>query len=379
MPFGLISAGIGAVGGILSSNSAAKSQAAAAEAAKAPWKEQQPFVIQGYNSASDALKQAQAMGTYQGQYTADMDPLQTQGLNAGANLAQTSGVAGSQAQYQTGMNTIGNTDAFGSNANSLYAQSQVDPTQQILGNAAQYANNPYLDSQIDAASRDVTRNLNENQLTGLDLNATGAGNMNSSRTGVAQGIMERGAADQIGDISATMRSNAYNTGLAASQNQYNTGVTQAQTANNQLLQSGTNGASQITAGLNTGYNAANVTANAGAAFQTQQQNVLNGQKQQFTDQQNNGLDLTGKYMGIINGNFGGGSTAAAPNTATSAISGALGGLGLYGQLTKGNTTTNPNASTVGTTSAGYQNVSNDSLGTTGDYNYNGSNYFGSYA
>jgi hypothetical protein len=41
------------------------------------------------------------------------------------------------------------------------------------------------------------------------MSATGSGNMNSSRAGVAQGIMTRGAADQIGDIASQMRGNAY--------------------------------------------------------------------------------------------------------------------------------------------------------------------------
>jgi hypothetical protein len=50
--------------------------------------------------------------------------------------------------------------------------------------------------------RRCSRNLYENQIPGLNMSATGSGNMNSSRAGVAQGIMTRGAADQIGDIAS---------------------------------------------------------------------------------------------------------------------------------------------------------------------------------
>jgi hypothetical protein len=87
-------------------------------------------------------------------------------------------------------------DAYG----QLYGMAGQDPTKANIAAAGQYADNPYLDGQIDAASRDVTRNLYENQLPGLNEAATDSGNMNSSRAGVAEGIMKRGAADQIGDI-----------------------------------------------------------------------------------------------------------------------------------------------------------------------------------
>jgi hypothetical protein len=75
-----------------------------------------------------------------------------------------------------------------------------------------------MSGMIDAASRDVTRNLYENQIPGLNQAATDSGNMNSSRAGVAQGIMSRGAADQIGDIASNMRGQAYSQGLGLAEN-----------------------------------------------------------------------------------------------------------------------------------------------------------------
>ncbi len=100
--------------------------------------------------------------------------------------------------------------------------------------AAQASYNPYLEGQIDAASRDVVRNLGENQLTGNAAIAAGTGNSGSSRRAVMDAIATRGAADRVADIGATMRGNAYNTGLgvAAQQGLANQSATLANNALN---------------------------------------------------------------------------------------------------------------------------------------------------
>ena len=121
-------------------------------------------------------------------------------------------------------------------------------------NAGQYMNNSLLNSQIDAASTDVVRNLQENQLTGIASNAAGSGNSGSSRAGVAAGIAARGAGDRIGDISASMRGQAYNTGLGIEANRASQNAGFQQQAN-QSNQSAYNNNMQYGAGM--GQNAYN--------------------------------------------------------------------------------------------------------------------------
>ena len=121
-------------------------------------------------------------------------------------------------------------------------------------NAGQYMNNSLLNSQIDAASTDVVRNLQENQLTGIASNAAGSGNSGSSRAGVAAGIAARGAGDRIGDISANMRGQAYNTGLGIEANRASQNAGFQQQAN-QSNQSAYNNNMQYGAGV--GQNAYN--------------------------------------------------------------------------------------------------------------------------
>lgn len=380
MPWGVAAAGVGTLGGIMGAKSSAKSAEKAAEAAKAPWKGAQPYVLDGFGKAQDALNSALDMGQFKGPYTADMNPWQTQGLNTAATFAQNQGTQGANTVFGAGMDNIGQASAFGNNAASMFAQAGQDPTQQIMANANQYANNPYLNTQIDAMSSDVVRNLNENGLTSLDLGAAGSGNMNSSRTGVAQGIMQRGAAEEIANISANMRGQAYNNGLNMAQNQYNTGLTQQMNANGQLLQAGQFGADQIGNGLTLGYGAGNTMAQAGAAFQAQNQAQIDGQRAQFNDQKTGDMSLLSQYLGMIQGYQGGTVQAAStPSALTSGIQGALGGLSAYGQWNKSPSAPSAIPSTVGSTYAGIQSPMTDSLGSVGDWNMNGSNDFSGYA
>ena len=85
-------------------------------------------------------------------------------------------------------------------------------------------------------------------------NAAGSGNSGSSRAGVAAGIATRGAGDRIGDISANMRGQAYNTGLNIEANRASQNAGFQQQAN-QSNQSAYNNNMQYGAGV--GQNAYN--------------------------------------------------------------------------------------------------------------------------
>jgi hypothetical protein len=117
------------------------------------------------------------------------------------------------------MSALGNMGGFGTAAGTagrmaggnVFGAPMTDGLNMATLGAA--VNNPFLDGQIDAASRDVVRNLNENQLTGNAAMAAGTGNSGSSRRAVMDAIAQRGAADRVADIGSTMRGQAFNTGL----------------------------------------------------------------------------------------------------------------------------------------------------------------------
>jgi len=304
-----------------------------------PWATQQPFLTYGFEQAKTAAGNALANPVFQGQRVAGLTPLQQQTLQAGGQFA-TGQFNPAQQLTNLSMGALSPTAAFGQNAADIYGSvAGVDPTQQILSNAALYADNPYTQGIIDASSRDVTRNLLEQQLPSMALGATGTGNINSTRTGVQQAIAERGAADRLADISSGIRGQFFNTGLSQAQNQYNQNL-QNQLAANQALGQGFGiGASGLGQGQQLGIGAANLGTTLGGMEQSQQQAQINAQMQQFAEERDIPLDILQRYMQTVGGNYGSTQTQTAPETGggfggfmQGALGGGLGGAGLAGQF-----------------------------------------------
>jgi len=74
-------------------------------------------------------------------------------------------------------------------------------------------NNPYLQKAMQSAIRPLTQNYQENVLSGITDQAVQAGQVGSSRQGIAEGIAARGYMDQVGDITNKMAYSDYNAGM----------------------------------------------------------------------------------------------------------------------------------------------------------------------
>lgn len=304
-----------------------------------PWSEQIPYLTYGFGQAKDLYQQAAQNPVYQGQRVAALNPFSSNIANMVGGYAPTSFGYGQNALSQ-GSQVAGTGSSFAGNAADLYSRyTGIDPTQTILNNASQYANSPYAQGMIDAASRDVTRNLYENQLPTLAKAAAGSGNTNSTRAGVESAIAQRGAADRLADISSTVRGQLFNTGLQQAQSQFNQNLTNSLAANSQLANAYGTGLNAQLQGQQMVGNAFDQGTAAGNVFQNQNQNELNAEMQKFQEQQNNPMDLLSKYMGLVQGNYGGTTTTQMPSygggwqgALTGALGGALGGAGIASKL-----------------------------------------------
>ena len=222
---------------------------------------QQPYIDNIYANAGN-LYNNYGMPDKQ---VADINPVLAQGLGQQYGFSQGTGNDIFRQQLMQslsntgGFNTAGNTAAMmaGGNVYGTPMNRGID-----MRTAAQASYNPYLDGQIDAASRDVVRNLGENQLTGNAAMAAGTGNSGSSRRAVMDAIAMRGAGDRVADISSNMRGQAYNTGL---------GISAQQGLANQNAMLGTNSlnAGLMGQGANLAYNIGQAgQAGMGQAYQT---------------------------------------------------------------------------------------------------------------
>ena len=179
---------------------------------------QKPYVDGAFGAAQSIYDASKDTPYYEGQTYAGMSAEQK------ATMARMSAYASGQGMDSANMiSRLGGDMVNGasgkamSNLDRFTTMAGEDATGANIAGANRYADNPYVTGMIDANARDVNRNLYENEIPGIDRQASGSGNINSSRAGVASGIAQRGAADRIGDISAQIRGDAYNRGLTLAQ------------------------------------------------------------------------------------------------------------------------------------------------------------------
>tara|TARA_R100001443_G_scaffold108702_1_gene119490 strand:+ start:6431 stop:7828 length:1398 start_codon:yes stop_codon:yes gene_type:complete len=98
-------------------------------------------------------------------------------------------------------------------------------------NLSNYINNDVLQGQIDAASRDVVRNLNENELLANRSTRAGSGGSGNSRGAIMDAIATGRAKDRISDISTAIRAPAYMQGVGIEAGRANQNAAFQQAAN----------------------------------------------------------------------------------------------------------------------------------------------------
>lgn len=241
---------------------------------------QDPYLRDIYAQASNLYNN----GSLPNQQVAGIDPR----MYANSGFATGGGSDIYQQQLQQ---SLANTQGFGNASNTANRMSAGNVYNAPMNRgidmqtAALASYNPYLNGQIDAASRDVTRNLYENDLTGNAGLAAGTGNSGSSRRAVMDAIAMRGAGDRVADISSNLRGQAYNTGLgiAAQQGLANqTAQLNTNTVNANLMGQGANlnynigqaGQVGMRDAYNTGANNANMVTDTGGMVRQYQQQLL---------------------------------------------------------------------------------------------------------
>ncbi|TXL70545.1 hypothetical protein FHP25_33975 [Vineibacter terrae] len=293
---------------------------------------QKPYINETFSEAQRLYNDQKGSPSYQGSTYASLNPMQQSTLDnmfrAGGSFTS-AGMAG----LTPGLANLNASGSFGANANALYGMAGNDPTEAIVNNAGRYASNPYMDSMVDASSRDVVRNLNENDLPQLNDSASASGNAYSSRTGVAEGIMRRGAADRVADIGASMRGQAFQSGLGMAQDQYNRSFDNLMGANAAIGNAGSLGSSLVgSAAANAGAGF-DMQSTAGNAYQQDSQGQLDEQAQKWSESDQRPWELLDRYFNF-SGWGGGPGTASSSKTSQSLgiIPGILGTASAIGSL-----------------------------------------------
>lgn len=313
MAWGAIAGAV--IGGVMNKQAAKKNAAAmdrATEAQMAGFNLAKPYLEYGYKGGQAGLDYSLDKGAYTGDTYANMNDMSTAGYNYMNNFGM-----GQMNNAQNFMNQGAN---FANNYSNLYNQAG----QNAIGDATNYAINNS-SPLVQAAMRDSTRQLNEQTLPGINMAASGSGNVNSSRAGVADAVARRSYDDRMADVTSNIQDNLANRYLTQNQNQFAN-----QMNANQAL------ANTYNQGFGMGGNIANMMTGAGNAFQTDAQNQINADKAQFEDDRDFQLNQYNKFMsGILGKAPSNSSQNVKPNLYNPNMSGLMGaiqGFGMGGKI-----------------------------------------------
>lgn len=215
-----------------------------------PWGPIAPYITGGLQNLQNLMNS----GAYTGPFTAPINPTQTAGIYAGvANAGGAPALAGTVAGAGAGL-TGGLNQAYQFYGNAISGQ----PLNPLVTNPNPYmnlatmaANNPYMDASITAALRDPYRQLTEQTLPGIAMEAQASGNAPSRRY-MMEAIARRGYEDRAADVSAAMRGNAWNTGLGMAADAALLDQAGGQLAAGQLANMGSTGIDLLTRGYGIG-------------------------------------------------------------------------------------------------------------------------------
>ena len=305
-----------------------------------PWAPQGDALKSIFNSAGALYESKAGTPWYTGDLYANMDPTTAQAIQSMLQYSQGQGASSANKLTSTGAQLTDPAALQGAIGNYASAAS-ADPTEANIKAATAYANNPAVDGMIDAASRDVTRNLYESAIPGIDRSASASGNINSSRAGVAQGIAMRGAQDQIGDISANIRGAAYHKGLSLAEGARSTNLSAlGQTAGLYGSALG-QGASALQAGNSLAMGNMGSAIDASQLYQKDAQGQLDADFQTWQGNDTRAQDLLDNYYKVIGANNWGGTQTSTQKSSGSILGSVLGvgsmlaGFGAFGGGKKG--------------------------------------------
>jgi hypothetical protein len=225
----------------------------------------------------------------------------------------------------------------------------------LIAAANKYVAGQDIDAQVNHAMLNARQTARDVTLPGIEQNAATSGNTNSTRTGVAQGLVERGLAQQSADLGATMRSKAFNDGLSLASSNANANNT---TNLGALSTAGDLGNATATTGLNAGSNSISdmiklftTQAAGGAGLQEGNQATLTNEAQKFASQTSSPYAALQGLMDIIGKQTYGSQTTGSTSGSTTGTSlGTSAGTtnGTASQTSNGSSSATGNATASGT-------------------------------
>lgn len=296
-----------------------------------PWAPQAAALTSAFANAQNAYGTA-TQATAPTDFVSGMTPEQIANFRSALGFANGNTTPQQNAATGAALSGAGTSAATG----ALSGLSSFDPRATnnpaaLIDAATKYASGQNIDAQVNDAMLNARQTARDVTLPGIEQNAARTGNTNSSRTGIAEGMVERGLAQQATDLGASIRSKAFSDGLALASNN-------AQANNTTQLGALSTGASAGTNAANSGV-AANsqsiqdkntllgIANDGGTGLQNANQLTLDNLLKQYQSKVSSPYDALNGLMGIIGtNNWGSSSSGTSTTTKTPSAFEVIGGL-----------------------------------------------------
>lgn len=153
-------------------------------------------------------------------FTASFSPEQLQAYQNMVGFSGDTTVANGQASAASALTNAGvggtNGSLTGLAGFNPYASNNPDA---LVAAANKFVGGQDIDSQVRLAMQGGMEQARDVTLPGIEQNAAMTGNTNSSRTGIADGLVQRGLAEQAANLGGSLRSQAFQHGLTLAQQQ----------------------------------------------------------------------------------------------------------------------------------------------------------------
>jgi hypothetical protein len=248
-------------------------------------------------------------------------------IQQGGNQSLPGQAAGTAGSLQTA-GTSGVSGAL-SGLSSFNANNATNPDT-IAAAAHRYVDGQDINGQVANSMLPALQQARDVTMPGIEQNASIGGNTNSSRTGIADGLVQRGLAEQSAGLGATLRNSAYTHGLDLASNNANTGNQQNLGA---LSTEGSIGNTAAGTGVNAGtasigqQGALDSTAMAGGAGQqASMQDYLTNLLQKYQSGVSAPFDASKQLMALNTNNWGQNTTGTSNTTSTPSAWDTISGL-----------------------------------------------------
>jgi len=183
----------------------------------APWGPQQGYLTGAFQDAQNNYNQ-QSSTPYTGQFNAG--PTANQ-YNAYGNAY--GNAIGEQGNVNNQLNTGANESAAGfgdtqGTVNNLGGFTNANNAQNLGNQASQIASGFNVPAEVQAATNMAQLQADQSTIPNLYRNAAAGGDINSSQTALAQGVVQQGLDMNAQNLAATLENQNYGTGLTTGQN-----------------------------------------------------------------------------------------------------------------------------------------------------------------